>query len=183
MANATCSTDACERPAKARGMCTSCYMRWYAANPDAPKRSYKTGTKKVYGTVEERFWAYVDASDPLGCWRWTGAIDVQSGYGRMSVNGTVTYAHRISYELCVGDLDPGLTIDHLCRNRWCVQPLHLEQVTNRENIRRAPKNRVTTCPAGHPYEGENLYVNSGRRYCRTCRNERARRWQDERRSA
>jgi hypothetical protein len=172
VAQATCSDDACDRPAHARGMCSKHYMKWYAVNRDIPKRNYPTGTRKVIGSTDERFWQYVDSSDPLGCWRWTGAIDPQTGYGRMTVDGTTDYAHRVSYRLSIGDLDPKLTIDHLCRTRWCVNPLHLEQVTQRENLRRQPRNRVTHCPQGHPYKGDNLIEYKGRRYCRACRDAR-----------
>lgn len=81
----------------------------------------------------------------------------------------------MSHELHKGPIPEGLVIDHLCRNRGCVNPDHLEAVTQRENILRgeglaAANARKTHCPKGHPYSGENLYVvpSSGRRQCRIC---------------
>lgn len=183
MANATCSADDCERPSHARGMCPTHYTQWWLANPDAPKRSYPAGATRRRGSVEERFWRYVDSADPLGCWRWTGAIDGQTGYGRLNVEGRTEYAHRVSYQLCIGDLDPELTIDHLCRNRWCVQPLHLEQVTLRENVRRQPRLLGDTCRRGHPLTGDNLATWGNRRHCRICNAEDARRWREQRKAS
>lgn len=114
-----------------------------------------------------------------GCWDWQGRLN-NAGYGHMSVRydeGMKTVlAHRMSYEAFVGPIPDGLVIDHLCRNRTCVNPAHLEPVTSRENILRSPiavaaKNaRKTHCPQGHPYDGANLYVlpSTGGRYCRAC---------------
>lgn len=114
-----------------------------------------------------------------GCWQWMGAQN-GNGYGRLRVDGRAALAHRVAYEVLVGPIPEGLQTDHTCRNRGCVNPDHLEPVTQRENILRgeglpAQNAAKTTCPLGHPYQGENLYLSPrGDRQCRTCKRERRR---------
>jgi hypothetical protein len=123
--------------------------------------------------AEHRFWAKVDLDAPRGCWEWTALIHT-AGYGnfRPHNQGPLLYAHRYAYELARGPIPAGLTIDHLCRNRACVNPAHLEPVTNRENIQRAAALK-THCPQGHPYDETNTYRHKGHgRECRTCVNAR-----------
>jgi hypothetical protein len=113
---------------------------------------------------------------------WLGATRL--GYGRVLVSGKMRSAHRVAYELAIGPIPDGLTIDHLCRNPGCVNPIHLEPVTIRVNILRgsmpaADNARKTHCKNGHPFEGDNLSVLSAgrRRRCRTCYNAHSRaRW-------
>lgn len=125
---------------------------------------------------EERFWSKVDTTGE--CWLWTSRIE-RSGYGRFKSSGKYHYAHRVAYGLAVGPIPDGLTIDHLCRVRNCVNPAHLEPVTQRENTLRgegvAARNaRKTHCPQGHEYTLENTCVSRGLRHCRTCNRDRTR---------
>lgn len=111
-----------------------------------------------------------------GCWLWTGGTTT-AGYGIFLKDGKSTTAHRASYELFVGEIPEGFDVDHLCRVRCCVNPDHLEAVTRKENLIRSPNtfssihSKKTHCPRGHPYEGDNLYLNpaNGDRQCVTCR--------------
>lgn len=107
-----------------------------------------------------------------GCWNWTGFK--QSGYGVTSKNGKVKKAHRIVYEMLVGPVKKGLCLDHLCRNRSCCNPNHLEQVTLKENILRgegitAKNARRTHCKNNHPFDKENTFwKKGGGRRCKKC---------------
>lgn len=121
-----------------------------------------------------------------GCWLWGGGLTY--GYGRFTLNGRRTHAHRASYELHVGPIPVGLTLDHLCRVRNCVNPAHLEPVTNGENVLRgvsvpASNARKTHCKYGHEFTPENtrpVPLKSGGfgRYCRACAREREQRRRD-----
>jgi hypothetical protein len=120
--------------------------------------------------IEERFWTKVRKTDT--CWVWTAGKN-QDGYGRFQVGRKPTSAHRVAYELSVGPIPDGLQLDHLCRVRDCVNPAHLEPVTQQENIRRGKSLTVahaaaTHCPQGHEYNAQNIKWYQGRRYCRPC---------------
>lgn len=84
----------------------------------------------------DRFWSKVDQADPSGCWLWLGGVN-RFGYGRFAATSAdLVLAHRYAYELVVGPIPAGLTLDHLCERPPCVRPDHLEPVTNSENLRR-----------------------------------------------
>jgi len=121
-------------------------------------------------STDIRFWKYTMPTE--GCWHWIGDLQ-KNGYGRLGVGRKHHLAHRISYRLFNGEIPDGLEIDHLCRNRSCVNPDHLETVTRRVNQARgetlaANNNAKTHCPRGHEYAGYNLRVRRGKRECREC---------------
>lgn len=184
MADPTCSIDGCDRTARARGWCRSHYRRWLSYGDPLGVSPRARGVFVERSTVEDRFWSKVCVPEnPLDCWTWTGASDPVSGYGRIQVQRKLAYAHRVSYELSMGTIGAGLEIDHLCRVRLCVNPLHLQAVPKSVNTRRQPRYSVTHCPQGHPYSGGNLYERDGRRHCRTCMHERAKAFRDARRAS
>jgi len=112
-----------------------------------------------------------------GCWAWTDALGIH-GYGYLKVDGKRRRAHRLAYNHFVGPIPAGLVLDHLCRNRGCVNPAHLEAVTQKVNANRgltgANMRNKTHCPKGHEYTPENTRIVSGSRHCRTCHRARAR---------
>ena len=111
-----------------RGLCGACYARWLRRQPAS-----------LCQPAEVRFWAKVTKTDR--CWLWTGAT-TPKGYGQFSARASRhTYAHRYAYELLVGGIPDGLTIDHLCKTRNCVRPDHMEVVTRGENTRRGAVSR------------------------------------------
>jgi hypothetical protein len=106
-------------------------------------------------TVTDRFWRKVTKTDT--CWTWIAARN-SKGYGVVSVAGHLYLSHRVAYTWLVGPIPQGLTIDHLCRNKLCVRPDHLEPVTIRENISRAHE-RTHVCRHGEMqrYRKDRLY--------------------------
>ncbi len=127
----------------------------------------------------ERFWGKALVGDPGDCWEWNAAR-TGPGYGAFWLSGRTQLAHRVAYELEVREIPEGLDIDHLCRNRGCVNPAHMEPVTRGENVLRgvgftAENAKKTHCPSGHPYDSDNTYINgSGHRVCRECNRQRGR---------
>lgn len=127
-------------------------------------------------SLEDRFWGRVDKTGD--CWLWTAYIR-HDGYGEFWVGGIKrrVLAHRYSYELARGTIPDGLQLDHLCRTRKCVNPAHLEAVTQRENLLRgetipARNAAKKACPAGHEYTKENTYRFRNMRLCKICNRER-----------
>lgn len=134
-----------------------------------------------------RFWARVDKTG--GCWEWRGYRNTQ-GYGAFpfkhpELGWVLVLAYRLSYLLTNGPVRDGLELDHVCRNRGCCNPAHLEPVTHRENLVRghpfgAQHSLTTHCPQGHEYAGDNLSLHrkknrQGKDYvsreCRACKRE------------
>lgn len=174
MPDATCSINGCTLPVArpTRGWCEAHYTRWRRHGDPLGG-----GAPRIMGDDESRFLSYL--VDHGECWIYTGAN--AGGYGRFYFGDRVVPAHRYAYELLVGPIPEGLQLDHLCRDRACCNPDHLEPVTQRENLRRgigpAGLNaRKTKCPKGHPYDEANTYTHSaGWRQCRACRREMSRR--------
>lgn len=151
----------------------------------------ESASARLRPDVVARFWEKVCHEPNTGCWLWTGAWirpyafgrisekgawGSQGGYGRVSFgDGTIGYAHRFSYELHFGPITPGKQVDHLCRQHMCVNPAHMEAVSQRENMLRgespaAKRAKRTHCPRGHEYTPENTALSArNQRHCKTCR--------------
>lgn len=140
--------------------------------------------------AQERFLTLVITA-PSDCWLWQGRLDV-NGYGRFRADKRDWMAHRFSYEVNRGAVPTDRVLDHLCRVRNCVNPDHLEIVTQKENLRRGgtgwaggePGAQATHCIHGHAYTPENTYVFPNRqnaRSCRICSNRRQREYEERKR--
>jgi hypothetical protein len=128
--------------------------------------------------LPERFWSKVLNHPATGCWEWR-ASKFWTGYGRFWDKPRTRSTHRVAYEALVGPIPANHDIDHLCRNKSCCNPLHLEVVTQRENTLRAESPAAinatkTSCPHGHEYTSANTRIRKdGARACRTCERKRA----------
>ena len=143
----TCALDGCGRVLKSHGYCDTHWKR--------VQRHGHPGPAQIGRTVQQRMLALADTTTESGCWEWLGRRQ-PSGYGQVWLNEKqrAALAHRVSYETFVGPIPEGLQIDHLCRNRGCIQPEHLEPVTAAENFARsthpsALAKKTGKCGRGH----------------------------------
>jgi len=136
----------------------------------------------------ERFWSKVQPPESSGCWNWLSTV-ADNGYGRFSLGqgrksnqNRSLLAHRLAYKMVVGDIPKNRQIDHLCRNRKCVNPYHMEIVTRKENILRgfspaAINSRKTECQRGHVFTSTVRRINGSTfRRCKTCHAANARKY-------
>lgn len=146
-----------------------------------PKR-FIAGHHGRVSWTPDLLWSKVNKTET--CWLWTGQLDI-SGYGQILRNGKLFKTHRVAYELLVGPIPEGLTLDHVkdrgCQHRSCCNPAHLESVTNTVNILRgdsiaANNARKTHCKRGHELDGLN---NRGQRFCNVCTAEIDRRFREK----
>ncbi len=179
MAQRTCSIEGCEREHAARGFCLRCYKDRRASGELELVQEQLPWPKNLLQRMEPQ---------PDGCIHFTGLID-NYGYGRIEYAGGVK-AHRAAYELFIGPIPDGMTLDHECHNRSgctitdrtcphrrCVNPEHLAPKPSGDNTLSSPNTIAsinaakTHCPQGHPYDEENTYVGPkyGDRQCRICR--------------
>lgn len=147
-------------------------------------------TNQTWRAIAERFMKYVDKRGPDECWPWTGYIEKSGraeGYAKFQVSTHWSeWAHRVSYMLFVRRRIPhGCVIDHVkergCHSRACVNPNHLEAITQQQNTLRgngpsAMNAKKTHCPAGHPYDDANTFFGREKhdRKCRICQNDQSR---------
>lgn len=125
-------------------------------------------------TLFDRFGEKIERNES-GCWLWMAGVHL--GYALFSFGGKTIFGHRFAYEAFRCEIPKGLQIDHLCRNRRCVNPFHMQAVTQRENILRgiglpAENAKKTHCLRGHPFNESNTFLKRSRgrvqRICRTC---------------
>lgn len=179
-----CSFDGCTKRTVARGLCRGHYSQQWNGKPLAPlKETRQSAPVRFFTKVAQRG----------DCWVWTGA-KTPCNYGNFGDQGKTWRAHRWSYEYMVGPIPDGLQLDHLCRNRLCVNPAHLDPVPSVVNNNRVPdENRNQPwerCSRGHLLDEANTYVapkaysdrTNINRTCKTCRSEAQRRHRERKKA-
>ena len=165
MAAGFCSIEGCSNVMRTRGWCSTHYGRW--------RRHGDPMTVLQDARPAEERWEGLMLPWRGGCRLWLGTVEKESGYGYISVHGRTTQAHRFVWEQVTGQKIPdGLVIDHVCRVRRCVNPYHLEVVTQKENVARGQLNwfrmALTHCSRGHEYSRGNTRWEGNRRHCKEC---------------
>ncbi len=168
-----CIVNGCPTKAVGKQMCQKHYVRWKKhGSSDVVARA---GPK--VRPPEERFWALVDKGyeDPACCWPWKNGTEIDRYYVfHLTPSERSISSHRMAYILTFGDIANSLVIDHLCEIKICVNPYHLEPVTQRENLIRSGNVIMdnagkTHCLRGHEFTAENTWRNhKGHRWCREC---------------
>lgn len=172
MSSLICAVNGCNNCQYTRRLCRKHYARLM--------RYGNTNLQRL--PALERFLLNVDKNGPVWegthCWIWKGTT-TPAGYGRIKIDGKGILTHRFTFEHYRGQIDSDKETDHLCRNRVCCNPWHLEPVTHSVNVKRGDIEAMsyqklkTHCPKGHPYSLENTWVNRlGHRFCRKCHAER-----------
>ena len=154
----------------------SARKKFVGSQTEMPTGVYKRQIRPARERILSR--VFVQSS---GCWLWLGVIEA-NGYGALGVRGRKVYAHRLAFEVFRGEIPAGMDTDHLCRNRACCNPEHLEPVTRRENVMRGDGPRLlakvngdkTSCKNGHEFTEANTHIRPhGGRSCRACNRAKA----------
>ncbi len=164
----TCSVDGCDRDFYAHELCSMHWRRVRDTGEVGPAKSLR----RRKWTAKDRILDRINIDPVTECWNWQGA-KFASGYGQVWSDGRGWGAHRLSWMAFVGPIADDLVLDHLCRNRACVNPAHLEPCSAVENTKRGvPFHVKERCPKGHLLTPDNLRVTgTGYKMCRICSRE------------